>query len=95
MSRTALSLTLLFFGQYSLAQDYSPAESIADVQMYSAADEDAKVIPAHGQWVFLGCAYDEDACHHHAHEHGYAQSSGNYDHHTCTDHHHPFACYGM
>lgn len=95
MSRTALVLSLLVFGQFSLAQDYSTAESLADVLTYSAANDEAKVIPAHGQWIFLGCAHDEHDCHDHAHEHGYAQSSANYDHHTCTDHHHPFACYGM
>lgn len=44
---------------------------------------------------FLGCVETRQECHHEAHDNGFHHSRVRRDHHVCTDHHHPFACYGV
>ncbi|HXH74681.1 MAG TPA: hypothetical protein VNJ08_06925 [Bacteriovoracaceae bacterium] len=44
---------------------------------------------------FLGCVSTRYECAHEAQHHGYHHSRTRLDHHTCDDHHHPYACYGI
>lgn len=44
---------------------------------------------------FLGCVETRQDCRHEARHNGYHHSRVRRDHHVCTDHHHPWACYGV
>ena len=41
-----------------------------------------------GDWQAIGCNYSSNACHDHAHEHGYIFSRVVHDHQACEDHPH-------
>lgn len=74
------------------AQDQESAQEFVTEEAGSAAQLDD--LNADDAWVFLGCASSRRSCRHEAQHHGYHHYRAVRDHHTCHDHHHPYACYG-